>query len=74
VLVSDEDEAVPFGCDEELLDGFCELLYVDDVVAPLVLGAFLFLCMSPSARAVPLVSTMMEEKNKGASLRMMGAS
>jgi hypothetical protein len=49
------------------------LLYVDDVVLAFVLGAFLFLCMSPSARAEPLASRTTEERKTGASLRM-GAS
>jgi len=65
-LVSDEDDAAPLYFDDELVDGD----WVEEVLVPLVLGAFLFLCMSPSARADPLASTMMEEKKTGASLRM----
>jgi len=69
-----EVEAAPLYCDEELADGLCvlPLLYVEEVVVPSVLGAFLLLCMSPSASAEPLASTMMDEKKTGASLRMWG--
>jgi hypothetical protein len=67
-----EVDAAPLYCDEEPDDGLCvlPLLYVDEVVVPSVLGAFLLLCMSPSASAEPLASTMMDEKKTGASLRM----
>ncbi|HET9471831.1 MAG TPA: hypothetical protein VFO24_12060 [Usitatibacter sp.] len=67
-----EVEAAPLYWDDEPEDGLCvlPLLYVDDVVVPSVLGAFLLLCMSPSASAEPLARTMMDEKKTGASLRM----
>ena len=69
-----EVDAAPLYCDDELADGLwvLPLLYVDEVVVPSVLGAFLLLCMSPSASAEPLASTMMDEKKTGASLRMWG--
>jgi hypothetical protein len=65
-LVSDEDDAAPLYFDDELVDGD----WVEELGVLLVLGAFLFLCMSPSASADPLASTMLEEKKTGASLRM----
>ncbi len=67
----DDVDAAPFVAEDAPLEGFVELLlYVDEVVAPLVAGAALRLCMSPSASAVPLVSTKIDEKKMGASLRI----
>jgi hypothetical protein len=66
-LVSDEDDAAPLYFDDE------PLLYVCDVVLPFVLGAFLSLCMSPSARAEPLASRTTVERKTGASLRMVAS-